>query len=113
MAENTLKTVTAGGTQTATQSPQDSVQAGNSLGGQSASDVQSGTATSLLNSGGGIVLNSTPLTTVNLSATGQTPVVTTQPRHIHPVLFGFSALLLVIAVALFWSASRSAKNTTN
>jgi hypothetical protein len=115
MAESTLTTTTATGSQTTTQSPQTSAAATN-FGGQQSSGVQPGTARDLLNSTNGIPLASSPVTTVNLANAAQQTVTTTQvpkeQHHVNPALMGFSVLLFLVAIVLFWNTSRSVKNTT-
>ena len=111
---NQLSTSTSeAGTQTSTQSPQTSTLA-NNFGGQQSEQVQPGTAQNVLTSQNGIPLHATQLSTVSLAkpVSSQTPAAPTVARHIHPELFIFSGLLLIIAVVLFWTASRSTKNTT-
>ncbi|HEX4775054.1 MAG TPA: hypothetical protein VH234_06075 [Candidatus Saccharimonadales bacterium] len=103
--------------QTTTQSPQSAV--GSSVGGAQTGGVQSGTPNNLLTSSNGISLSSTALTTVSLNpgtttATSTTTVPLASPakHHINSVLLGFSGLLIVVAIVLFWVASRSVKSTT-
>jgi hypothetical protein len=113
MAETSLKTTTGSGTQAATQSPQTAGQP--TATGTPSSGVQPGTASNLLNSQAstGVPLHNTTLPTANLNATPTTQVATPPPaRHLHPALFGVSALLFLIAIWLFWATSRSAKTTT-
>lgn len=109
-----LTTVTGSGTQSSTQSPQS---VGSTGGAPSnATGVQPGTATSLLNTTtGGVALKSTQLSVVGLGA--RTTTQTSQPepapaKHVNPVLFGFSGLLFIIAIAMFWATARTAKTTT-
>lgn len=102
------------GTQTSTQNPQHSSQTG-SLG--PAQNVQTGTANSLLNGQGSIQLPGAHVTTVNMTAAGQlrtAPTVNPNANHgANPVLAGFSVLLFLAAIVLFWTSSRpSVKNTT-
>ncbi|HEY5152618.1 MAG TPA: hypothetical protein VII55_01455 [Candidatus Saccharimonadales bacterium] len=87
--------------------------------GATSTNLQPGTATSLLSSGqGGVSLHGTALSTVNLNApaasTSSTavtkPVQTT--HHASPVLLAFPAALVVVALVLFWTTSRSVKSTT-
>lgn len=114
MAQQTLTTTAATGTQTTTQSPQTSSAAG--FANSPSSGVQPGTAESTLQSKqGGIPLGQASLSTVSLNtATVAKPrIVTPKSHHINPALFGVSLLLLVVAVGLFWTTSRSVKTTTN
>jgi hypothetical protein len=109
----TTSTGASSGVQSTTQSPQSAGQPA-SVGTQ-ASGVQPGTASTLLNSQGGLPLHGTALSTVNLNATsGVTAAPTSSPakHHTNPVLFGLSALFLVAAVVLFWAVGHSVKNTT-
>lgn len=111
-----LTTGTNSGIQTGTQSPQNSVQP-SGFSGAPTSAVQPGTNNTLLNNSNsaGIPLGSAQLSTVSLagaSTTAQTATTTTPHHRIHPALFGFSALLLIVAVYMFWTTSKSAKNTT-
>ena len=112
MADNNLPTTTSSQSQSTTQSPQNSA-AYNGYRGQLSSQVQPGTSTNVLTSNQGVPLRGAALPSVRLTAsTQQTPPAATAPRHIHPVLFIFSFLLFVAAIALFWSASRSVNTTT-
>lgn len=119
MATNQLTAVNGSGDQAATQSPQSASQP--ATGDTASSGVQPGTATSLLNGGqGSVQLHPSALSTVDLgggagAATGTvagTAAKTATRHHVNPVLFGVSALLLVVAVVLFWTTSRSVKSTT-
>jgi hypothetical protein len=120
MATNQLTATSGSGEQTTTQSPQAATQP--STGGTVSSGVQPGTATSLLNGQGSVQLYPTSLPTVGLSgatgaaATGTvaaaTPAKPVAKHHANPVLLGSSALLLVVAIVLFWITSRSVKTTT-
>jgi hypothetical protein len=64
----------------------------------------------------GVPLANTPLSVVSLTA--GTTTTTSQPaapptqHHINPVLLGFSIVLFVLAIAMFYATSRSVKNTT-
>jgi|GEM_PF-2579055 hypothetical protein len=117
-----LSITSGNGTQTSTQSPQGLVSSGNS-NTEAGSNVQPGTATTLLTNTSGITLHPTALTTVNVGATSPQPAATTsstpatvhtQPKHhINGGLLGISIGLLVIAVVVFLVITRSAKNTTN
>jgi hypothetical protein len=101
--------------ETNTQSPQSNAQSINS--GTKTSSVQPGTTTSLLNGQGSVTLHPTALTNVSLTntqpATAPVAAATTAKHrhHVNPVLFGFSALLFLIAVVLIWTINRSAKKT--
>ena len=103
--------VSAGsGTQTTTQSPQNSTQSA-TLSNQ-VDNVQIGTPASLLNNVGGISLSSTTQPTVNLASNASTTQpVAQQAIHHSPnlILVGFSGLLFVVAVVLFWVTSPSSK----
>jgi hypothetical protein len=114
MDTNQLTTTAGSGVQATTQSPQSAGQP--STAGAQSSSVQPGTATALLNGQSGVPLHGTVLSTINLNAT--TPAIVSVPtsnqpkHHVNLMLFGLSALLLVVAVVLFWTTTRSAKNTT-
>jgi hypothetical protein len=116
MTTNPLTATTGSGAQTNTASPQ-SVGQSVATGAQSSS-VQPGTATSLLNGEGGVSLHSTALSTVNLDSPGAAPAsianqATPKPQHhVDSALLGFPALLVVVAIVLFWAVSRSGKTTT-
>lgn len=116
MATNQLTTGTGSGVQSTTQTPQSAGQG--ATGGTQSSNVQPGTATALLSSPGGLPLQGTKLTTVSLNAATPATVASVSPatsppkHHVNTALFGFSALLLAVAVVLFWATSRSVKNTT-
>jgi hypothetical protein len=103
------------GSQTATQDPQNSTQTA-SLG--QSQNVQTGTATSLLNGHDGVPLHGTAVSSVSLTAAATVrtapPTPTTSNHGTNPVLFGFSVVLFVAAIALFWNTSRpnSVKSTT-
>lgn len=119
MAESALTTKPGTGTQTATQSPQSVTNQANSAAATSG-EVQPGTAASVLTaSRGGIVLQDTPLTTVNLGATTSTtsssrpPVVLPTQHHFNPLLVGVVILLCAVTLVFFWTTARSAKNTTD
>lgn len=110
-----LTTTSNSGEQTTTQSPQASV--GSAPATAQAGSVQPGTANNLLTSQNGQSLSPTPLSTIDLSggaaSTGQLALQPTAVKHhFNPVLGGAAVLLFVVAVALFWSTSRSVKNTT-
>jgi len=84
------------------------------------STVQPETANSLLSSQqGGVPLHGTSLSQVSLStpapALPLATAATTAAKPVHhanTVLLGFSGLLFVVAVVLFWTTSRSVKSTT-
>jgi hypothetical protein len=109
-----LTTVTGSGTQSSTQSPPAVGAAGGAP--SNATGVQPGTATSLLNTTtGGVALKNTQLSVVGLGARTSTQSAQPEPapaKHVSPVLFGFSGLLFIIAIAMFWTTARSAKTTT-
>jgi hypothetical protein len=104
------------GAQGSTQSPQGLVSSG--IATAAGSNVQPGTATTLLTSPTGISLHTTQLSTVSLTS-ATTPVVSSSPatilpkHHIDSGLLGISIGLAVIAVVVFLMITRSAKNTTN
>jgi hypothetical protein len=110
---STLPTSTASGSQASTQNPQSAGQqplSSNSAG----SDVQPSGTDSVLNSDGGIPLIQTTGESVGLASSSTSTAPTTAlPAH-HPdlALFGFSGVLLLMAIYLFWSTAHSAKNTT-
>ncbi|MFO0781773.1 MAG: hypothetical protein U0524_02670 [Candidatus Saccharimonadales bacterium] len=112
-----LNTTTGTGTQTATGTPQNV--GGPSTNAAPSGNVQPGTATNLLNSSSGISLSGSALTTVDLagtSATTTTQATTeppTQPHHVNAAALGLFIALAVVAVLVFVSMTRSAKNTTH
>lgn len=116
MAQEQLRTAdSSGGTQTTTQTPQ-SAGASNATTA-SASGVQPGTATSLLNnSQGGITLDNTQLSVVGLGQRTSAQTVQaapTPPKHqTNPAVLGISVLLFVVAIAMFIITIRSSKTTT-
>jgi hypothetical protein len=71
----------------------------------------------LLGSQDGENLGAAQLTTVSLNPTAavsSTSTAAAKPeRHVNAGFFAVSAVLIVIAVVLFWAMSRSAKNTTD
>jgi len=80
--------------------------------------VQPGTSTSLLTDSQGVNLQTRPLTTVSLatttpSQTSSTTAAKPAQHHMSPALFIIPVALVVIAAALFWAMSRSAKSTTD
>ncbi|HUY85286.1 MAG TPA: hypothetical protein VMU97_02100, partial [Candidatus Dormibacteraeota bacterium] len=68
----------------------------------------------------GVTLHGTALSTVNLTtpapalplATSTAAPARPAKHHVNPVLFGLPALLVVVAVVLFWVTSRTVKSTT-
>jgi hypothetical protein len=108
-----LTTTTNSGSQTTTTGLQASVPA-NDISGGTPSSIQPGNDNGTLVSTSGIPLIQTPLSTVNIgAASSQSTTGVHQPaRHINPVLLGFSVLLFVVGLILFWLTSRGAKNTT-
>lgn len=114
---NQLTTGQASGEQTTTQSPQIS---GSSTGNTAkSSNVQPGTATSLLSSQNGLSLQPRALSTINLGGTAPAQTQTAQPKplatahHINTTYLAIPAALLLIAVVSFWLANRSVKITTD
>lgn len=110
-------TTNSSGGQTTTQSPQSAV--GSGVGGTQTGGVQSGTPNNLLTSSNGISLSGTALTTVSLNpgtatkaSTTTVPLASPIKHHVNSVLLGFSGLLIVVAIVLFWVANRSVKSTT-
>jgi hypothetical protein len=105
------------GAQGNTQSPQGLVSSGTSTA--AGSNVQPGTATTLLTTPTGVSLHPTQLATISLTG-ATTPVVSASSassspskHHISSGLLGISIGLAVIAVVVFVMITRSAKNTTN
>jgi hypothetical protein len=115
MADQLTATGAGEGSQTTTQSPQSNATSGSFGAGRQGSSVQPGTASSLLTSQNGLPLQSTQLSTVSLgsqsSSSTQAPT-TTKTHHTSPLALGFSILLLVLAVAIFWGMARPVKNTS-
>ena len=109
-----LTTVPGSGTQTTTQSPQAVGAAGGAPA--NATGVQPGTATNLLNTTtGGVALKNTQLSVVGLGARTTGQVSQSAPaakHHVNPLLFGFSGLLFLAAIAMFWATARASKTTT-
>lgn len=115
MADQLTATTNAGGGQTTTQNPQTATQ--NDASAAGAERVQPGTADRLLTSQQGVSLVPGNLTTVDLSARATTvaaprPVTPLQHKGINQMLLGTSVALCIVAVALFWWMTRSAKSTT-
>lgn len=110
-----LQTVTAGGDQRQTQSPQT---AGGTLSGSQASAFQSAATNQAL------VSTNTADNTVSLSvpvlpaialkpvAAGTTSVYQPSGREFNPGMAAAVVFLLVVAALLFWHTVRNAKNTT-
>jgi|ERR1039458_783842 hypothetical protein len=107
------------GAQTSTQSPQGLVSSGSATA--AASNVQPGTASTLLTTGNGIALYPSQLPSVNVNTAPQATTssnsvvaTTVQPEHhISGGLLVISLSLFIIALVVFWIITRSAKNTTN
>jgi hypothetical protein len=115
MAGKQLNTTTSS-SQTTTATPQTAV--GSSVGGsENSGSLQPGTSTDLLRSSNGIPLSTTNLPSVNLSANLSTstasasPVVTSK-HHINVAMLSLSAIFIIVAIILFFTANRSAKTTT-
>ena len=111
-----LNTTTGSGTQSATGTPQNV--GGPNTNAAPSDNVQPGTATTLLNSTSGISLSGNALTVVDLKGASATTTQTTteppaQPHHINTAALGVCAVLAVVAVIVFVSMTRSAKNTTH
>ncbi|HYH36224.1 MAG TPA: hypothetical protein VD706_01860 [Candidatus Saccharimonadales bacterium] len=120
MADLTATPAT-GAQQSSTSNPQ-TVPSGQSISGASnrSGGVQPGTATSVLTSNNGLSLELSPVTTVSLSKSAGTgaqsrTVSTPEPvkHQVNGTFIIIPIVLVVIAVGLFWSMSRSAKSTTN
>jgi len=116
MASQNLTTGSASGVQTTTQNPQISGGSAN-FSGQSTGTIQRGTASELLTSSGGVSLQNRGVTTLNLKTSTisntKSATVTGQAQSSpNPFFLGFSLLLFGVAIVLFWTTSRSAKNTT-
>jgi hypothetical protein len=109
-----LSTTQNFGNQNTTQSPQASTAPANNA--TLSSNVQPGTAASVLTSKQGTLLGSSALTTVNLSAA--TPATTGQQNDVKPAhhfnstLLVLPLLLLVIAVASVLFIQKSVKKST-
>jgi hypothetical protein len=109
----------SGTQQAGTQSPQNSV--GSGVNTEAGSNVQPGTATSLLTTTSGIALTPSQLPTINVNesaqpstSTNSVATTTVQPKHyISGGLLGVSIGLFIIALVVFWVITRSAKTTTN
>ncbi|MEK7059652.1 MAG: hypothetical protein AAB971_02770 [Patescibacteria group bacterium] len=116
MDTSLLTASTSTGTQASTQNPQ--IAGRSTASGTQSSKVQPGTTRALLDSQGGVPLQSTSLTMVNLNApaakTAMTTAVNPMPakHQINPTLAGLTVVLFVIAIVSFWIINRSAKNTT-
>lgn len=113
-----LDTITGTGAQGTTSSPQ--TVGGPSTNAASSGRVQPGTASNLLSSNAtgstGVSLSNQALTVVDLSKTSSaTQSVTAppaKPHHINGLALGLCVLLGIVAVVVFASISKSAKNTT-
>jgi hypothetical protein len=116
MADQDLSAASSSGTQSATQDPQTSTSG--QLGGTTSSSVQPGSSVNLFSGQSGVSLNPTSLSTVNLnsdsSATTTTTVASPAVLKHNPntVLLGLMVILVVLAIAIFWKFTSSAKNTT-
>jgi len=113
---NPLSATAATGTQMTTQSPQVSTNSGPAT--VASGNVQPGTSTSLLSAQNGVLLRPTPLSTVSFSpsaATSQTQAIvapSSSHHHVSGAFIGFAAALFIVALVLFISVFKSAKNTT-
>ncbi|HZL08264.1 MAG TPA: hypothetical protein VFC50_03660 [Candidatus Dormibacteraeota bacterium] len=119
MATDQLTTTSNSQSQTTTQAGNLQPTGQGSIGGTSSSSVQPDTANSLLSGGQGVPIQGTALSTVNLNppatATASKPTVAAPvkpPHHANTVFLGFSGLLFLVAIVLFWTTSRSVKSTT-
>lgn len=113
MANLGLSTTNGGGTQSTTQTPQ-SVTTSN-FGGTSSGDLQPNASLNLLNSSNGILLNDSPVTTVNLNSTKSSAThINTSPtiHHINSLLIGMTTVLLVVAIVISAYFAKTANNTT-
>jgi hypothetical protein len=116
--DSTLTTTSNSGSQTTTASPQTSASGGGGYTTPAAQtdNLQPVSTTSLLDGQGGVTLNpNVPLTTVALSSTttASTGVPSKPPTHqTHPIVLGFVALLVIVAVAILLQQNSAAKNTT-
>jgi hypothetical protein len=113
MAE--LQTVTGGGTQNATGTPQSAGGGSFGAGRQSSSNVQPGTPRDSLNSQGGIPLGSSQVTPISLGASSTSttaPAAPETPKETSPLATAFSILLILVAVVVVISILRPVKNTT-
>src|SRR5665213_1338151 len=109
-----LSTTTGSGTQGTTQNPQTASQQSTTPANQT-SNVQPSAPNTYLTNVGGVPLQPTGGESISLAsttATTTTPTKLTVHHHPNGALLGFSGLLFVIAMVLFWSTSRTAKNTT-
>jgi len=108
--------ITNSQSQTATQSPQGSVQA--PAGGSQTSNVQPNSTSGLLNGPGSVVLHPTDLTTVNLNNSRSSTTTSTaratqaaKPHHVNGVFLSFAIVIVVAAAILAWITSRSARRS--
>jgi hypothetical protein len=108
-----------GGSQTTTQSPQTG--ASGNPGGTKSSNLQPGTSTSLLNGTGTVPLTQPSLPTIALPDLGKTQTTTgtaketakpPEANHANAALLGISLGVLLVALAVFYWAGRTDKNTT-
>lgn len=119
MADNQLTATSGSGEQATTQSPQ-SVPVANGLGGPAATNIQSGAASSLQGSTQLTNLSSTSIklnvpqasSGAQASTKAVVPAFTPQ-HHFNPALLSVPVLLVLLAGAMFWFTSHTAKNTTN
>ena len=114
MADSTaLNTTTSTGFQKDTGTPQASASASDVAGG-TPSTIQPSSNGSLLVSNNGIPLQVSPVTTVAVAPTSaQTSAVTpVRDHHINATLLGFSVLLFIVGIALFYFMGRADKSTT-
>ena len=114
MQPSQLSATGGNGSQTSTQNPQ-TASPGNISPGSSSS-IQALNSVNLFNGQNGVSLNPTPLPTVNLNTTTTqptaTPKTTVANHHINGALLGFSIVLFILAVAMFWFTSKGANKTT-
>jgi cobalamin biosynthesis Mg chelatase CobN len=109
-----LTTTTAQGSagQNASQSPQTATSTNNTV---AAGNVQPGTAPSLLNQSNGtpLQLRTLPAANLNIQSTAQVTAPAVPKDQISPAAFILPAVLLVIAIVLFWLSGRADKSTTD
>ena len=108
-----LNTTTSTGFQRNTGTPQSSAPA-NDVAGGTPSTIQPTSTNNLFVSSNGIPLNVTPVTTVSVapSSASASTLAPVRTHHVNGALLGFSVLLFVVGLALFYFMGRADKSTT-
>lgn len=112
-----LNTVSGNGTQSTTETPQSTTTTSDLGTNNTAVQNNSATTALLTAQSGGIPLHSASIVAYDLGETIPGTVNVSNPPTSHSgpndVLLGLAAVFIIIAVVLFWTTSKTSKNTTN